>query len=60
MTEDVANKNLSILISKFAEFFRKKITWKNIRYYCFQSRKDVRIFWFSYIFIFIIFMIAFL
>jgi hypothetical protein len=50
MPEDVENKNLSILTSKFAEFFRKKIKWKNIRYYCFQSRKDVRIFWFSYIF----------
>jgi hypothetical protein len=64
MTDDVENKNVSISTSKFSQFFKNKITWKNIRYFCCQSRKDVRIFWSIYIFmlitLFIIFMIAFL
>ena len=36
--------------SKFAQIFQHKIPWKNIRHFCCQSRKDVRIFWFIYIF----------
>jgi len=64
MTDDVENKNRTILNSKCLEDFRKKITWKNIQYYCVQSRKDARIFWFTYFFmliiLFIILMIAFL
>lgn len=59
MSDENDNKNLKLI-----KFCRENLTWKNLRYFCCQTRKDIRIFWFSYLFIlillFIIFMIAFL
>ncbi|CAF1472779.1 unnamed protein product [Rotaria magnacalcarata] len=64
MTDDAGTKQNSRLFSKLTQFRQNKITWKNVRYYCCPSRKDSRIFYYSYIFmlitLFIIFMIAFL
>jgi hypothetical protein len=64
MTEEAVNQNNPICNSKVVAFFQEKITWKNIRYYCFRSRRDARIFWWIYLFIlitlFITFMVAFL
>lgn len=40
-------------------YFREKLTWSNIRYYCCQSRKDAHLFWLSYICLWIILMIIF-
>jgi hypothetical protein len=64
MTDEVEDKNIPTSNSKVAEFFREKITWKNIRYIYCQTREDARIFWYGYIFIlvtlFITFIVAFL
>lgn len=43
---------------------RKGFSWKTLRYICFHTRRDLRLFWISYtgilIVLFIIFMVAFL
>lgn len=58
------NENNKIPTRKCLEWFRAKITWKNLRYCCCQSRKEARIFVWSYllmlIILFIVFMVAFL
>jgi hypothetical protein len=65
MTDDnLETENIQPSNSKFTEFCHDKITWKNLRYFCCETRRDARLFWYCYIsvliLLFIIFMIAFL